>query len=271
MRLFRRAWTVSVGTLGLSAFDLRFEVRRTLSSKPNTAEIELYNLSETSRGQIAQAADGLVRLEAGYEEGKTLLFSGALREAKSTHEGVDWITKVSARDGGAQIRQARVLRSFGANARVEDVVKTLAETLGVGVGNASDALRAATLDRVGAYFPEGTVLSGSAATELDHLTRSVGLTWSVQDGVLQLLTRGRALQGQAVRLTSDTGLVDTPTVSRGGKVQAKALLIPDLTPGRRVQIESRTVTGVYRVAAVAYRGETRGQDWYADLECEVER
>jgi hypothetical protein len=270
VRLFDRAWRVSVGTLEVSALDLSFEVARTLTSKPNTLELTIYNLSERQRTEIAAARGALVRLEAGYADGTTLLFVGTLREARSERVDTDWVTKVSGRDGGDRIQRARVLRSFAPDTTVEAVARALADSLGIGAGNAAEALRGAALDRVGRAFPEGTVLSGASAQQLTTLLRAAGFEWSVQDGVLQVLARGRALARSAVLLTPDTGLLDSPTVSKSGKVTARALLIPDLVPGRQVEIRSASVRGVYRIASAGYAGDTRGEDWHADLVCATE-
>ena len=44
------------------------------------------------------------------------------------------------------------------------------------------------------------------------------------------------------------------------------MLIPDVNPGRRVQIDSEHVKGVYRIETTKHRGSTFESDWYIDLE-----
>jgi hypothetical protein len=206
-----------------------------------------------------------VQIEAGYVDGMSLLFRGDGRTVTQTREGSDWMTKVTAGDGEHAIRAARASRSFGPETTLDEVVRYVAGAMGVGVGNATEALRGATLDRVGATFPEGRVVHGPAARALSELLDSAGLQWSVQDGVLQVVPRGGALARQAILLSSDTGLLSAET-GKNHAVKAKALIQPDLVPGRQVQLDSRVVRGLYRITVAEYAGDTRGDDWTADLE-----
>ncbi len=250
MKLFRRAWRVSVGTQGFDDFDLEFKVVRELASKPNTCELKLYNLKQSTRAAIT--AGDLVRIEAGYTTGMTLLFSGDVRRASSKVEGTEIVTTVEAGDGEHAINRARVLRSFGPSTTIDTVVASLAEAAGVGVGNAREALVSAGLGRASGGYPQGTVVDGSVAEELTRVCASAGYEWSIQDGVLQLLS-------------ADTGLLEAST-SKSGKLSAKALLIPDLVPGRKVDVRSPNGRGVYRVTKAEYSGATQGDEWTAALE-----
>lgn len=263
MKLFRRAWRISVGTAGFDDFDCEFKIVRTLTAKPNTCELKLYNLSESTRGAITRG--DLVRVEAGYTTGLTLLFSGDVKRATTKTEGTDSVTTVEAGDGENAVQRARVLRSFGPNATVETVVAALAEAAGVGVGNAREALREAGLGRASGTFPQGTVVDGSFADELTRVTASAGFEWSIQDGVLQLLQRGSALDRVAVVLSAETGLLEASKTKKGA-LEAKALLIPDLVPGRKVDVRSPNVRGVFRVTKAEYSGATRGDEWTASIE-----
>jgi hypothetical protein len=263
MKLFRRAWRISVGTDGFDDFDCEFKVSRSLGGTPNTCELKLYNLSESTRSEIARR--DLVRIEAGYTTGLTLLFVGDVRRAVSKLEGTDRVTTIEAGDGWRAIRSGRVLRSFGPNATVDAVVAALAEAAGVGVGNAREALRSAGLGRLSGTFPQGTVVDGSFADELTRVTASAGYEWSIQDGVLQLLRRGNALDRSAVLLSPDTGLLEA-TKTRARRLEAKTLLIPDLVPGRKVVVESPNVRGAFRLTKVDYAGATRGDEWTCSIE-----
>lgn len=274
MRLFQRAWRVTVDTLESTDLDITFKVQRGLYTRAGTAEIELFNLSEDHRAQArrwrTRAADGAVhrtrvRLEAGYAEGTSVIFQGNVRRVDTRREQPDWVTKVTAGDGEESLRSARGARAFGPDSRIEEVIRYAAEAMGVGLGNLPDALASAELDRVGSILPGGAVVHGRVERQLHHLLRSCGLEWSIQDGVLQVLPRGGALARTAVLLTPDTGLVEAPEVGLHRIVTCKALIQPDLVPGAQVRLESAVVTGYYRVEQVEYSGDTRGGDWTAAL------
>lgn len=280
MKLFGRRWRVTVGTLslgdgggGADTLDVRFKIRRDTGAKPNKCELTIYNLTADHRNELARAHHAPVRVEAGYVDGTSLIFAGTTRDVSSVSDGTDWTTTIEAGDGQRRFQSGRALRSFGPDARAEDVIRGLAEALDVGIGNAREALRAAALDRVGQAFPNGTVLHSGAADQLTALTRSVGLEWSIQSGVLQLLARRGALATDAVRLTPESGLIGSPEVAASGKVTAKSLLIPDIAPGRLVRIESEHVTGTYRIEVAEYTGDSApaATEWFAEIECRPRR
>lgn len=270
MRLFRRKWSIQIGSLGLGEIDAEFKAKRTLRHVPNTAELTIYNLSGDHRGEITQRKHDYVRIEAGYESGTSLIFSGDVRKAEHTHDGVDWVTKITAGDGERHFQTARISRSFGPDASVETVVRAIAQARGVGIGNAIEALASASLHRVGQAFPGGVVLHGNAAREMDHLMRSIGMEASVQDGVLQVIPRGAAKALDFVQLSPGTGLVGVPTAGKKGVVKAKCLMIPNIVPGAKVLFaETSGARGTYRVEVAEYSGQTRGTDWGIDIEAKA--
>lgn len=263
--LFGRVWRLTVGTLQTENLDCKFEVHRSIRGIPNTATLDIYNLSKAHRDEISASHRPLVRIEAGYVDSVSMLFQGNARRRHSVRDGVDWITHIAAGDGENAIRTARASRSFGPNATLRDVVLYLADAMGVGRGNVSSALEGAQLDQIGSAFPHGTIVRGNAARELEELLRSAGLTWSVQDGALQVLQRNGVLQRDAIQLSAEHGLIGVPEVGTNHVLKLLALLQPDLVPGRVVQVQSDAVNGVYRIESAIYKGETRGDDWQAEL------
>lgn len=266
MKLFGRKWRVTVGSLQSEDLDIRFKIRRTLQRNAGTCELDVYNLTESHRNEIRDAANPIVRVEAGYKDGMSMLFQGNERKTMLPRDGADWIAKITAGDGVNAIRTARGSRSFGPGTQLREVVSYLADAMGVGVGNTNEAIANASLDQLTAVFPRGTAIHGPAAQELTTILRSAGIEWSIQEGVLQLLPQGGALNREAVLLKPETGLIGVPVVEKAKIVKAQALLIPDLVPGRLARIESKTITGTYRIQAAEYAGDTRGDDWFANLE-----
>jgi hypothetical protein len=275
--LFKRVWRVTVGTLRVSApMRVAFEIERTLRPQPNKATVRLWNLTRDHRAQIEGASDVQVIVEAGYEEdvGLRQLFHGTLFRGQGDHapanrserDATDVVTYVEARDGGREYQRARIERSFEPGVSVSTVVRACAEALGVGEGNSTEIAAAARLETGDTTYPEGTVLSGQAARELTRILAGLGLRWSVQHGQLQILRRGESLQTQAVRLSPSTGLVGSPEVGSRGRATVRALLSPELWPGRVVVLQSERIEGRYVVRAVTYTGDSHGNDWLAECE-----
>jgi baseplate hub protein gp41 len=266
--LFRRRYVLTVDTLRITDLDVSFRVKRTLKREPNTCDVALYNLRADHRRQLAEKPAVRVVLEAGYEgSGLSAIFRGDLRSAHTQREGPDLVTRVSSGDGERRARGTRVSRTFGPGTPLRAVLMQAAEDLGLGLGNLAQAAAAARLEGGGNTYAQGTTLHGPAYRELCRLLESCGLECSVQNGALQVLERGRALGASAVVLSPETGLVESPSEASDGVVTAKALMVPDLVPGRVVEFRAREVEGFYRVSTGNYQGDTTGGEWGVTVEC----
>jgi hypothetical protein len=275
-QLFGREYSVVVSPADVPTFggfdvsNLRctFRVKKNLKPEPNTAEVEIYNLAESSRRVLESASKLNLRLEAGYEQtGTAQLFLGQVRHAVTTWEGPDSITSITTGDSEKEIRESRLQLSVGPAVPVPVALTAIARALKVSPGNIGQATALLATKGVANMFGPGTVISGNAARELTDFCRSAGLEWSVQDGQLQILNLNKPLAQKAVFLSSATGLVGSPSVDGKGIVTAQALIIPDLQPGRLVVFDSRQVKGGYRIEHVEWTGDSNGADWYANLAC----
>ena len=296
--LFRRAWDIRVGTVQIAGegagegaeratLDCAFEVELSTAREPNTAAVKIWNLSPSHRQALERTETLALRIAAGYVDSISILFDGDVRVAQSRRrveahrsaqsrlgrlvtlaDVVDVITEIEAEDGGRAYRDARVQQSFAAGTPVVSVLRAAVEALGIGEGNLAEIAADPTMSGVGTYS-EGTVLSGQAYREVDRIVRSIGLTWSIQAGVLQLRSGREPLQVTAVRLTPSTGLIGSPAADADGYITALSLLHPGLYPGRPVVLESREISGSFAVRRVRYVGDTAGADWQAELTLEA--
>ena len=263
--LFKRSYELKIGDTDISGLDMAFQIEKTILFEPNTCEIKIWNLNEENRSILrAHRHHVPVMLKAGYEGSLGLLFKGNLSEVFSMREGPDWVTTIRSGDGLKVLQTARVSKSFAAGTLVVDVLKEVARTLGLATGDAITFL-----EKHGGIkrFPSGAAVSGSSALQLQKLLRSVGMSASIQDGTLQVLPHGKALEQSAVLLSPERGLVGSPDMSNRLVMRARSLLNPELFPGRKVKIESSEIKGrVFRIERVNFSGETFGPNWYADIE-----
>lgn len=269
--LFDQAYTLQVETLKISALHIEFEVKRSLSAKvANSAEIKIFNLSEDSRKKLQGMRDVFVSLEAGYAQGQSLIYRGELREAWSTKDGDNWITVISSAEAAKKRKKKRINKSFPAGTSVSAIIVACAKALQVGLGNVEKkAAGARPWDGQSASFATGYVASGDAVSQLDRVCRSCGIEWSIQDNQLQLLDRGAALQEKGILLTPQSGLLESPELGKGNVVRCRAAMIPGLYPGRRVELRSRHVSGVYRIETTHHKGVYETNDWGGELELKV--
>jgi hypothetical protein len=278
--LFRRvvnvavAPTISGGALGkieqglgfdLSNLDCVFKAKKNLKPEPNTASVKLYGLAPETRRILETPKKLVLRLEAGYPGSVAQLFLGEVRSAHTTREGPELVTEIATADSAKEMAKARLQMTIGPKVPTAVALKAIAQALGVGMGNVG--IVAARLSASGsAIFGPGSALSGNAERLMTDICRSADLEWSVQDGVIQILDRGTALNEKAVLLSPDTGLVGSPTVDHKGVVSATAFIQPDLRPGRKVAFDSLDFKGGYKIGDCEYTGDTAGNDWYCKME-----
>lgn len=281
-QLFGRSVDVVVGNKRLTGLDCAFEIVKTLRGEPNKCSLKLWNLAEDTRASFEQLAPrrrwqttGIpVRIEAGYGEDRSLLWNGELRNVYTEVEGPDWVTSMDSGDGWLAWQNSRVNLSYGPMTPVETVFRALVQQLGVGVGNTD--LKMFSLTGMGKFFPHGKVISGSVAQELTDFCRSAGLECSIQDGVLQVLDLGQALRGKALLVSSDTGMVGSPSVDVDGIATVKTLLIPGVRVGQLISLSTANtslvtdlnaptgvsrISGTYRVEKATWSGDTSSDDW----------
>lgn len=250
----------------LSNLDCTFKAKKNLKAEPNTCQVKLYNLAPETRRVLETTKKLVMRLEAGYPHSVAQLFLGEVRSAHTTREASDFVTEITTGDSEKEMGTARINLSIGPKVPASVALNAIAQALGVGLGNVS-TMAAKLAAKGAAFFGPGTAISGNAARAMTDFCRSADLEWSIQDGVIQILDRGTALNEQAVYLSPDTGLVGSPSVDHKGIVTATAFIQPDLRPGRKVQFDSLGFKGGYKIEDCEYTGDTAGTEWYVKMSC----
>lgn len=287
LQYIRRCNLIVAGASGegldLSGLRIKFKVKKSDAQTPNTAEIRVYNLAESTVRQIREEFT-TITLQAGYEANFGVIFAGNIKQVRFGREGgTDTYIDIAAGDGDDAYNYAVVNTTLAAGARQSDQIQAAAGALaqrGVGQGFIADT-GAQSLAR-------GKVMYGMARDYLRQSAEASETTWSVQDGKLQFVKLTEVLPNQAVLLNSKTGLVGVPELTNEG-VKARCLLNPLLKIGVRVKIDEADVAeaklpstgqtaavnagasiaqdGIYRLLVVEHSGDTFGNDWYSDLVC----
>lgn len=268
--LFGRYVRLVVETIEIRDLRITFAIDRDAKPEPNKASINVYNLSEKNRLTLGQLQTAAVLLEAGYEDGYQTLFLGNLRTSTTREEGPDLVTVIESGDGEVPFRTSRVALSLKKGATTDQALRDVAKALGVLEGNLNEAVTAikSRFGGGGNVFPSGTVLTGSAAREMTNLTRSLGLTWSVQNGKLQIQERGKALASSAVLLSAATGMIGTPSIDQKGILTVTSLLNPEIFPGRLLVLDAERLKGNYLITECHDTGDTHGNDWHTEIKAE---
>lgn len=285
-RLFNRDLVINVGGLRIASrlldetrnqlgirqnditpiLKVTFKITKTLKKEPNKASVVLFNLKAENRAAL-QGSKLPTVIEAGYTDNISQIFSGNLEFAENKKDGRTWITTLQAGDGSKEYKAARINTSLAGPVKVGDMLKTAALGLGINPGNLQSAIERGSLRDGLKELTNGIVMSGKAEKSVDTVAKSMGLGWSIQDGALLFLGPNDLIGDQATVLSSTTGLVGSPEPGDKGIVKARSLLQPNLLPGHPIEINSLEVNGFFRIEKSLFTGDTRGGDWYVDMEC----
>lgn len=241
--------------------------KRDDASEPNIVKVDIYNLSEDSRGFI-QSEGSTMRIEAGYDGDLRILATADISRAFSEYAKPQWITKLEGEDGGSSFRTSQIHASWPPNTSARTVFDALAQALGLPLGAVPDLS-----DRA---FKRGVVASGFVRAELETICSTLSLTWSIQNGALEVVEAGAATTENAVVVAPRTGLIGSPSLlnakqGQGGSggVKFRTRLNPLLTPRRGVRLESLLLTGTYIVTKVSHKCDSWAGGDYT-TECEAE-
>lgn len=273
-KLFLRDSSLIVGDLDISALDFDFKSVKSLKPEPNTLDLKVYNLSVDTRRKLQKAGPVTAVLNLGYLSGMSQAFLGQIRSTFTDRDGPDLVTHIASGDSEQEIQKSRCAVTFGSQVSVDAALNSIVKTLGLGNGNLAQAVARLKQRGITNLFPRGGVFYGNTWRVLQDFARSAQLEISIQDGHLQILDIGQALQGKAILLASGdgpkypgqrTGIIGSPTIDADGTVNAVTLPIPEINPGRVVIFDTLAVQGQYRIYHCEYNGEKRGKSWYINL------
>lgn len=247
--------------INLSQLDFEFHIEKTLNNVPNKCDVKVYGLSEATRTKFSGVQKLTVQVDAGYLEQTQTIYLGEVTSAWSERRAQELVTCFESGSKAKEIRNTRINKTVGAKIPISQAIGQIASSLGLTVGSSLDSLSSRGVTTI-----NGSAMTGSAAKRLTDICRSVGLEWSIQDNVLQILEIGQPLKSkQSIVISDTTGMINSPKVDTNGVVKATCLLIPGLVPGGIVEFDTKNFKGGYKILKCVYKGQTFGNDWYNDF------
>lgn len=273
--------------LDLSELRFAFTVKRGDFQTPNSARIRVYNMNPDTMARVQKEFKRVV-LQAGYEGNFGLIFDGTVVQTRRGRTSqVDTHLDITAADGDAAYNFAYVSTTLAAGSTAQDHFNVAAQAMakhGVGVGYTA-GLQSNPL-------PRGKVMFGMARDALADVARATQTTWSIQDGKIVVIPETSYMPGEIPVINSDTGMIGLPVQTQNG-VQVRTLLNPSLKIGTLIELNNKSVqryenglsitdvaqrgmidqrnrldaSGHYYVMLAEHQGDTRGNDWYTDLNC----
>lgn len=263
---FWRKITLLVGDkdgngLDLSGFRVSFDVEKTALQDPNTAKIDIYNLSKTTVARIADGDLKRIVLQAGYESHNAVIFDGNIISTSQVRNGADTILSIDAGDGQNGYSYALVNETVGAGYSNNDIAKKSFNAMKErGVKN--DDLKAVSNET---KYPRGRVLFGAARNYSREVSKNSDTQWSVQDGHLVYCKKNSTRDDRkAFILRADTGMIGSPKKDKDG-VTVSCCLNALLRIYDPIRIESEFLTGDFKILSLKHSGDTHGNEWSTEI------
>jgi hypothetical protein len=268
-----------------SAFRVRFHVEQKSVQAPGLAVITVTNLKDsTAKTLLPEFLD--VSLSAGYQGNLGTIFKGTTRQTRIGQETpTDTYCEIHAADERGY-NWGVINKTHAAGSTAEDHWKSIAQVLqpyGVTLGYYPQQLLASL------KYPRAVTLYGNVYHQARMIAQSLGCTWSIQRGVLQMVQANEAIPGNVVVMNAQTGMIGKPEQSQVG-IAVRALINPTVGVNTILQlnnadiqtatlnqtntgqaqntlIPSTDADGQYKVMKMTWDGDTRGEPWYMDMVC----
>lgn len=267
-----------LGFIVESSLQVRFQINKSSDNKrgSNSATIEVYNLSPDHI--MALESEYLYcKFSAGYKEtGPLVIVEGNVVESSTVKRGTDYVTQLIMGEGYSDLNHTKLKQMVApgkTNLEVIEEIRSKCPNIARG-SYTGEQLNKTTMF--------GYPLVGTPLHMLQDVCEANRMEFNVSGGVLNisdengLLTKNQTL---APVVSENTGLIEVPfyTSAQGRKlpkdkrrrrgVQFKALLNATYNPGYIVKIESKFITGIYRINTARFSGDFRGNDWYVECFC----
>lgn len=249
------------------ALHISFSIEKSTSETANTAKVQIWNLSPANLS-ILDTKDCVIELQAGYANHIALILAGNVVTSSTEMDGADRMTELEVVDGRVALRDTYVEISRSGRVDSKEVFDEIAGAMGVSV-----------IYSKGCKFkvlPHGFSFVGPAKTALKKLCKTCGLSWSIQNSVLQIRKPNEPITTRAYLLSSDTGLLEVPKRiiissesddSSSGKsnsqigYEVKYFLNGAIGVNDYVRLESDKVRGYFRVYKLTIDGDNLEGDW----------
>ncbi len=271
---FDRQYRFSAGQAGGSGFEVgesaqvpiplhcEFSFQKTDLTSQNTGRVTLWNLNKSQIATLKEK-DCAASFRAGYGKNLSLIFSGIISFSATSLDGADRKTEIEIIDNLVQIRDTFVSVSYNGTVNWKTIMDDTAAQMGVAV---SYSYNASFVD-----IPNGFSYVGKAKDIMDKGCKCCGLTWSIQNGVMQVKKPGDVMSKEVYVLSPDTGLLGIPTSVVIAQDEATGqnqlgwdveyFLNGAINVDDYVRVESKMVTGYFRVYSIDMAGDNRTGDW----------
>lgn len=265
-----------IGIIVDADLQISFVIHKQIMQVYQFAEITLYNLTPETETDIMQNGKS-VTLEAGYNDGPYgVIFKGPIRQPlRGKEDGTTYFLKLLCIDGDDALNLGICNFVLASGQTAQQIASQIARSSSIPFDiNVDPDLNTQTTQR-------GTAVFGKPGDALRSLALDNNAAFYVEDGIANISKLSKAPPPVVPDLNAQSGLIGMPTQTDQG-IQARCLIDPAIKLDTWFHLNNRSIIpaqvefgvpqtlldldGLYRVVGMVITGDTRGNDWFFDLE-----
>jgi len=274
-RNFDRQYRISCGPAGGTGFEIgatssgqpiplhiSFSIQKSDLQAQNTGKVSIWNLNKEHLA-VLNEKDCVLTLRAGYGNRMPLIFSGIISFVTTSNDNADRQTDIEVVDNLVEIRDTYVSVAYSGTVNWKTIFDDVAAQMGVPI---SYSYNASFVD-----ISNGFSFVGQGKDIITKGCSCCDLTWSIQNGVIQIKKPKDVMSREVFLLSADTGLLGIPAKVKLSESQTDGtdqigwdvqyFLNGAIHVDDYVKVESETVSGYFRVYSVDMSGDNVSGDW----------
>jgi hypothetical protein len=237
MKFWKRYSKANIGSKEITSddLDIYFKVATSTDGTADTAEISIFNLSETTKQGLAP--DQPVNLQAGYEGDYGTIYVGNVSTIEDEIDGADIKTTITCVGLMKNFLGGYVNKSYPANTKLTDIAKDQIQLAGISNFQVDDSPLVFAA-------PKGYTSATSLHTNLTELAKNLDYDFTERRGSVLLMKKTGGIQEGFV-LNSDSGLLEVKkaqqkdTAALQYDFEVKALLIYRIDKASIIELDSK--------------------------------
>ena len=256
-----------------SALHVSFSIEKTDSETLNTTKISVWNLNDAHINTLMED-NCMIEICAGYGNARPCIFRGTITNVQTALDGTDRSTDIEAIDGFGELRDTHVVLSYKGEVDVGTLIEACADKIGMPVLYSKTAEATVRSRKLASGYSCG----GAVKSALTKICAIAGVKWTIQNGTLQIQNAGEPISNAVQVLSPETGLIGIPkriynsAVASGedtGSTLKDSLfgyevvyfLNGNIGVNDLVKLETKLVTGIFRVYKLQIDGDNLSGDW----------
>jgi len=281
-KLYGRKYKLSVLTQRNAAISFDADIHFTFSIDKNMlrysqiAEITIHNLSPNTETDILKNG-AAVALEVGYDNGAYgKIFAGPIRQAiRGKEDGTTYFLRLVCIDGDDPLNLGLCSLSVTAGTTVRKLAEQIARSSTIPFDVKVDPVIG------GQQLQKSAAVFGKPGDALRNIALNNNAAFYYSDGSAYVSQLSKGPPASVVDLNAQSGMVGMPTQTDQG-IKVKCLINPNLKLDSWFHLNNKSIIvnqlefgvpqtlldldGIYRIVSFVASGDTRGNDWYMDIE-----